>query len=192
MLFSGTLHSVGYIFSLSPLLFASLLFSDICKASSHNHFAFFHFFIFGMVWSPPLAQCYEPLFTVLQTFCLPDLIPWLYLSHPLYNHNGFDLGNINWHTSGVLLVFPTFFYLSLNFAIRSWWYEPQVAPCLAFADYIESISIQSPSSPSLATKNIINMILVLTIWWCPCVELSLVLLEKSVCYDQCVLLTKLC
>ena len=31
----------------------------------------------------------------------------------------------------------------------------------------------------------------LAIWWCPCIELSLLLLEKSVCYDQCVLLTKL-
>ena len=30
-----------------------------------------------------------------------------------------------------------------------------------------------------------------TIWWCPCVELSLVLLEEGVCYDQCVLLRKL-
>ena len=27
------------------------------------------------------------------------------------------------------------------------------------------------------------------IWWCPCVESSLVLLEKGVCYDQCILLT---
>ena len=43
------------------------------------------------------------------------------------------------------------------------------------------------ASPSLATKNIINLILVLTIWWCPCAELLLVL-EKGVCYDQCVLL----
>jgi len=31
----------------------------------------------------------------------------------------------------------------------------------------------------------------LTIWWCPCVEFSLVLLEKGVCYDQHVLLVKL-
>ena len=43
------------------------------------------------------------------------------------------------------------------------------------------------ASPSLATKNIINLLLVLTIWWCPCAELLLVL-EKGVCYDQCVLL----
>ena len=34
------------------------------------------------------------------------------------------------------------------------------------------------ASPSLAAKNIINLISVLTIWWCPCVECSLVLLEE--------------
>ena len=46
------------------------------------------------------------------------------------------------------------------------------------------------ASPSFAV-NIINLISVLTIWWHPCVESSLVLLEESVCYDQCVLLAKL-
>ena len=44
------------------------------------------------------------------------------------------------------------------------------------------------ASPSLTAKNIISLILVLTIWWCPCVESSLVLLEEGVCCDQCVLL----
>ena len=44
------------------------------------------------------------------------------------------------------------------------------------------------ASPSLAAKNIINLISVLTIWWCPCIESSLVLLEEGICYDQCVLL----
>ena len=47
------------------------------------------------------------------------------------------------------------------------------------------------ASPSLAAKNVINLISVLTIWWCPCVESSLMLLEDGVCYDQCVLLAKL-
>ena len=47
------------------------------------------------------------------------------------------------------------------------------------------------ASPSLAAKNIINLISVLTIWWCPCVESSLVLLEEGVCYDQCIFLAKL-
>ena len=32
------------------------------------------------------------------------------------------------------------------------------------------------ASPSLAAKNIINLISILTIWWCACVESSLVLL----------------
>ena len=48
------------------------------------------------------------------------------------------------------------------------------------------------TSPSSASRNIISLIFVLTIWWCPCVKLSLVLLEKGVCYDQCILLVKHC
>ena len=35
--------------SFSPLPFASLLFTAICKASPDNHFAFLHFFFLGMV-----------------------------------------------------------------------------------------------------------------------------------------------
>ena len=35
--------------SLSPLPFASLLFSTTCKASSDNHFSFVHFFSLGMI-----------------------------------------------------------------------------------------------------------------------------------------------
>ena len=38
--------------SFSPLLFASLLFTAICKASSDSHSAFFHFFFLGMVLIP--------------------------------------------------------------------------------------------------------------------------------------------
>ena len=44
-----------YLF-LSPLLFASLLFSDICKASSDNYFTFLHFFFLGMVLSHHLLH----------------------------------------------------------------------------------------------------------------------------------------
>ena len=47
------------------------------------------------------------------------------------------------------------------------------------------------ASPSLAAKNIVNLISVLPIRWCPCVESSLVLLEEGVCYVQCILLAKL-
>jgi len=48
------------------------------------------------------------------------------------------------------------------------------------------------ASLSLVAKNIINLISVLTTWWCPCVESSLVLLKEGVCYDQCSPLAKLC
>ena len=47
LLFSGTLHSVAYIFPLSPLPFTFLLSSAICKAFSDNHFAFLPFFYLG-------------------------------------------------------------------------------------------------------------------------------------------------
>ena len=40
--------------SLSPLPFASLLFSSICKASSDNHLAFLHIFSLGMVLLSPV------------------------------------------------------------------------------------------------------------------------------------------
>ena len=46
------------------------------------------------------------------------------------------------------------------------------------------------ASSSLPPKDIINLILVFTIWWCPHLELSLLLLEDSVCNDQCVLFDK--
>ena len=80
-----------YLF-LSPLPFASLLFSAICKASSDNHFAFLHSFSLGCLWSPPPIQCYEPL-SIVQALCLSDLIPGIYLSPLLYNHKGFALGH---------------------------------------------------------------------------------------------------
>ena len=102
------------------------------------------------------------------------------------------------------VVLPTFFSLCLNLAIRSswsglhrWlsgkeftcqyrrssWSEPQSAPSLFCWLY--------RASPTLAAKNIIILISLLTIWWCPCVESSLLLLEEGVCYEQCVPLTEL-
>ena len=91
--------------------------------------------------------------------------------------------HFHFHLNG-LVVFPTFFNLSLKLAIRSAWSEQQSAPSLVFTDCIVT-------SPSLASKDIINLISALTIWWCPHEESSLVLLEEGVFYDQCVLLAKL-
>ena len=47
----------------------------------------------GWYWSLPPVQCHKPPSIVLQAFCLSGLIPWIYLSLPLYNHNGFGLGH---------------------------------------------------------------------------------------------------
>ena len=78
--------------SFSPLPFTSLLFTAICKAPSDNHFAFLHF-SWGWSWSLPPVQCHKPPSIVLQALCLSDLIPWIYLSLPLCNCKGYDLGH---------------------------------------------------------------------------------------------------
>jgi len=51
-------------------------------------------FSWGWSWPLPPVQCHEPTSIVLQALYLSDLIPWIYLSLPLYNHKGFDLGHI--------------------------------------------------------------------------------------------------
>ena len=62
--------------------------------------------------------------------------------------------------------FPYFFQFKSEFCNKESWSEPQSAPGLVFFWlYI--------ASPSLAAKNIINLISLLTIWWCPCVDSSL-------------------
>ena len=78
--------------SFSPLPFTSLLFSAICKTSSENHFAFLHFFLLRMVLIT--ASCKMLRTFVHSSLCtLSDVIPWIYLLLPLYNHKGFDLGH---------------------------------------------------------------------------------------------------
>ena len=53
LLFFGTPHWNGHIYhSFSPLLFSSLLFTAICKASSDSHFAFLLFCFLVMVLIP--------------------------------------------------------------------------------------------------------------------------------------------
>ena len=93
-LFFGTLPSDGYIFPFHLAFHFSFLFLAICKASSDNHFAFLHFFFLGMVLITASCTVYKHLSIALQALCLSsDLIPWIYLSLPLYNRKGFDLGH---------------------------------------------------------------------------------------------------
>ena len=68
----------------------------------------FCIFSWGWSWSLPSVQCHKPPSIVLQAFCLLDLIPWIYLSLPLYNHKGFDLGH-TWTIWWYLSVFTKLF-----------------------------------------------------------------------------------
>ena len=157
--------------SFSPFLFTSLLSSAICKASSDNHFAFLHFFFFGMILvtaSYTMLRIY--IHSSLGTLYIGFNFLHLLLTSTVQPERIWFRSYLNG-----LVIFLTFFNISLNFALRSSWFEPQ-----------------SVQGPLYAAKNIINMISVLIFWWCPCVESSLLLLKNGVCYDVCVLLTKLC
>ena len=82
ILWNSALKGVYLFLSLLP--FTSLLFSVICKASSDNHFAFFHFFFLGMVLIT--ASCTMSRISIHSSSgTLLDLILWIYLSLPLYN-----------------------------------------------------------------------------------------------------------
>ena len=85
----------------------------MCKAASDNTLPS----CVSLGWFcllPPLPY-YRLLSMIPQVLGLLDLIPWifLYLSPPLYIHRGFKS-----YLTG-LVVFPAFFSLSLNFAMRS-------------------------------------------------------------------------
>ena len=116
--------------SFFPLSFTYFLFTAIRKASSDNHFAFLDFFFLGMV--SILASC-TMSWTSVHSFSGTLSI----ISNPL---NLF----VTWFRSYLngLVVFPTFFNLSLNLAIRNSRSEPQSAPGLVFADCIELLHLR--------------------------------------------------
>ena len=79
--------------SFSPLPFTSLLSQLFVSPPQSTILPFCISFSWRWSWSLPPVQCHKPPSIVLQALCLPNLIPWIYLSHPLYNHKGFDLGH---------------------------------------------------------------------------------------------------
>ena len=103
-------------------------------------------------------QLQSILFIGFQALCLPNLIPWIYLSLPVYNYKGFDLGHA-WMGSG----FPSFIQFKLEFCNKELMTWATVSSQSGFCWLYRA-------SPSLAAKNIISLISVLTIEWCPCVE----------------------
>ena len=55
--------------------------------------------------------------------------------------------------------------------MRTWWSEPQSTPDLVSADYIQLLPLW---------EHIVNLMMVLTIWWLPCVESPLLCCWKKV------------
>ena len=132
----------------------------------------------GWSWSlPPCTTSQTSVHTSSGT--LSGLIPWIYLLLPPYNCKGFDLGHTEL-SSG----FPYCLQFKSEFGNKEFMIWATVSSWSCFCRLYRA-------PPSLAAKNRISLILVLTIWWCPCVESSLVLLEEGVCYDQCIFLAKL-
>ena len=72
--------------SLSPLPFASLLFQLFVKPPQTTTVPSCIHFSLGWFWSLTSVQCYKLPSIVVQAFCLPGLVPWIYLLPPLYNN----------------------------------------------------------------------------------------------------------
>ena len=102
--FSALITEDGFLispcYSLEPCIqfgisfpFTSLLFSDICKASSDNHFAFLNFFFFEMILVTDSCRVLE---TSVHSFvgCLSTRSnPLNLFVTTLYYHKGFVLGH---------------------------------------------------------------------------------------------------
>ena len=155
--------------SLSPLLFTSPI-SAICEPPQTTILPFHISFSWGWSWSLLPVQCQQLLSTVFQVLCLPDLIHWISLSLPLCDCKRYDLGH-TW-----MVYWFSLLQLKSEFGNKEFmiWVTVSSQSCFCWL---------YRASSSLAAKNIISLILILTIWWCPCVESSLVLLEEIVCYD---------
>ena len=93
LLFFGTLYSNEYLFPFLLCLLC-LVFSQLfVRPPWTTILPFYISFSWGWSWSLPPVQCHKPLSIVLQALSLSDLILWIYLSLPLYNCKGFDLGH---------------------------------------------------------------------------------------------------
>ena len=113
LLFFGTQRSDGYIFPFLLYLSFSFFFSNICKFSSGNYFAFLHVFFLGMVlittshtilWTSVHSSS-GTLFIGSNPLNLLSLLPYIIISDFIQFHTPPEF------SSGV---FSAFFNLSLN------------------------------------------------------------------------------
>ena len=96
-------------------------------------FPFCSSFSWGWSWSLPPVQWHEP-----PSIVLPVLYQISSLELICHFHCIIIRDLIRSYLNG-LVVFPTFFNLSLNLAIRSWWCEPHPAPASLVAQRLKCL-----------------------------------------------------
>ena len=167
--------NISFLFSFAFHFFSQLF----VRPSQTTILPFCISFSWEWCWSLPSVQCQEPPFIVLQT------LYQIQSPESICHFHCIIIRNLIWvipeWSSGVLY-FLQFKFEFCNKKFMTW----------ATVSSWSSFWWLYRSSPSSAAKNIINLISVLTIWWCLCVESFLELLEEGVCYDKCILFAKLC
>ena len=107
--------------SLSSLSLASLLCSAIYKASLDNHFAFLHFFFLGMVLiTVSHTMSHNSVYSSSGNLSIRSSSLNPFVTSTVYLQGIWFRSYLNG-----LVVFPTFFNLSLNLSMRHSWSEPQ-------------------------------------------------------------------
>ena len=178
MLLFGTLHSDECIFPFLPCL-SHLFFSQLfLRPPQTTILPFCISFSWGWSWILPLVQCHESPSIVLQA--LYQIWSFESISH----FHCIIVRDSIWVILEWSSGFPHFLQFKSEFGSKEFtiWATVSFWSCFCWL---------YRASPSLAAKNIVNLILVLTIWWCPCVVSSLTLLKEGAFYDQCILLAKL-
>ena len=88
--------------SLRPFLYSSSVYYChffLISSASVRSLLFLFFIVPILTWNVPFMVLVTASYTVLRTsacsssYTLPNLVPWIYLSPPLYNHKGCDLGH---------------------------------------------------------------------------------------------------
>ena len=114
LLFFGTLRLFGCTFPFLPCFLLLFFLQLFVKPPQITSLPSCFSFSLGWFCLMPSVQYYWTLSIVLQAHCYLDLIPWVYSSPLLHIHRGFKS-----YLDG-LVVFPTFFILSPDFAMRNW------------------------------------------------------------------------
>ena len=118
--------------------------------TNRQQFCLSAFLFLGDGWSLPLVWCHKPLSTVLQALCLSDIIPSICPFHYIIVR---DLIKVKSEWSSGLPYFVQYKSEFGNKEIMIW----------AIVSSQSCLCWLYRASPSLAAKNIINLILVLSI-----------------------------